>query len=120
MPHRLRTIPARRAEIQAEATSLGIDEAYIAILVDSFYDRIRSHDDLGPIFARHVRDWEPHLLRMKSFWSSVALNSGKYSGKPVPVHIALQGVRDEHFDHWLALFEETLNETAPTPGRSGI
>jgi hemoglobin len=50
---------------------------------------------------------------MKAFWASVALNSGTYCGRPVPVHQRLTGVSPEHFAHWLALFEATLAETAP-------
>lgn len=106
----------RRLEVQARAASIGIDEAYIALLVDTFYSRIRAHDVLGPIFNDAIGDrWDAHLPRMKSFWASVALNTGTYSGKPVPAHQKLAAVQQPHFGIWLALFRQTLEDTAPSP-----
>lgn len=110
------TAHERRAEIQRRANAIGIDEAYISVLVDAFYTRIRAHDVLGPIFDNAIGDrWDHHLPRMKSFWASVALNAGTYSGQPVPVHRKLTHVEQPHFRIWLALFRETLEDTAPSP-----
>jgi len=104
----------KRAEIRANAAAIGIDEAYISRLVESFYARVRADGTLGPIFEDAIGDaWAPHLARMKAFWASVALNAGTYSGRPVPVHQRLEGVGRRHFVLWLALFRETLIDTAP-------
>lgn len=106
---------ARRAQIQAHAASIGIDDAYISTLVDTFYEHVRADPELGPIFNGEIGDrWVPHLARMKAFWASVAMNAGVYSGKPVPAHTKLVGVDPEHFDRWLALFRKTLEDTAPS------
>ena len=106
----------RRAAIQIHAASIGIDEAYISHLIDSFYDAVRTHETLGPIFDGEIGDhWAAHMPKMKAFWSSVTMNTGLYSGKPVPAHTKLVGVRAEDFDLWLSLFERTLQETAPMP-----
>jgi hemoglobin len=106
----------KRAEIRTKAAEIGIDELYISRLVDCFYARVRTDALLGPIFERAIDDrWEPHLARLKAFWASVALNAGVYSGRPVPVHRRLDGVTCRHFERWLALFRETLTETAPSP-----
>ena len=106
----------RRREIQARAAEMGIDDAYIDRLVETFYERIRAHPLIGPIFERAIgENWAPHLARMKDFWASVALNAGRYSGKPVPAHQKLDGVEPWHFNIWLALFRQTLEDTAPTP-----
>lgn len=105
-----------REQVQREALQIGIDEDYITVLVDTFYDRIRSHEVLGPIFADAIgSNWEPHLDKMKQFWSSVARNTGQYSGKPVPAHQKLTQVQQQHFAIWLDLFAQTLADTAPTP-----
>jgi len=45
-----RTADERRAEIKANAAAMGIDDAYISLLVDTFYASIRQHETLGPIF----------------------------------------------------------------------
>lgn len=116
MSDAVRSASERRAEIQRHANAIGIDEEYIALLVDEFYRRVRADDVLGPIFEEAIGDrWGHHMPRMKSFWASVALNAGTYSGQPVPVHKKLTRVEHSHFEHWLKLFRETLEETAPTP-----
>jgi hemoglobin len=115
MSYRVRSAEQRRAEIQARATAMGIDDAFISNLVETFYARIRAHDRLGPIFAQAIDDWNEHLPKMKDFWSSVAMNTGRYSGKPVPAHQKLTGVAKEDFSLWLGLFETTVRDLAPTP-----
>jgi hemoglobin len=113
----LRSADERRREIQDRALALGIDDAYVSLLVDTFYERVRAQPLLGPIFEQVVvGDWAPHLAKMKDFWASVAFNAGRYSGRPVPVHQALSHVEPWHFKLWLALFRQTLIDTAPTPG----
>ena len=115
--HRVRSAQERRDEIQANAALLGIDEAYIATLVDTFYTRVRAHAVLGPVFDTAIGDnWDHHLGKMKDFWASVALNAGRYSGKPVPAHARHKTIEPGHFDTWLALFHQTLVDTAPTEG----
>lgn len=117
MDIRVRSAQERCAEIRAEAEQLGIDEAYISLLVDTFYSRVRADARLGSIFDMAVNgNWDPHLATMKDFWASVALNAGRYSGRPVPKHKALTQVQPEDFTIWLSLFRQTLEDTAPTPG----
>lgn len=107
---------ARRAAIRAEAAAIGVDEVYVDRFVEAFYARVRADATLGPIFERAIGDgWGAHMARLKDFWASVALNTGRYSGKPVPVHLSLDGLTRAHFTHWLALFRATLLETAPSP-----
>jgi hemoglobin len=104
---------ARREKITAEIVArTGIDEAMIERLVRRFYAKIREDALLGPVFETRIQDWEPHLERMCAFWSSVALMSGRYHGSPMSKHLPLP-VDAVHFDHWLALFEETAQEVCP-------
>lgn len=106
----------RRQEIQDRAAEMGIDDAFIATLVDTFYERVRAHALLGPIFEEAVDgDWDRHLSRMKDFWASVALNAGRYTGKPVPAHQKLVQAEPWHFNLWLGLFRQTLEDIAPKP-----
>lgn len=101
---------ARRAEASARIqAATGIDEALISDLVEGFYQKVRADPLLGPIFAERIADWGPHLAQMKRFWSSVALATGVYDGRPMPKHMRLP-VDAEHFDRWLALFEETARQ----------
>ncbi|QWG16885.1 group III truncated hemoglobin [Bradyrhizobium sediminis] len=100
----------RRERITAEIVArTGITEPLIERLVRGFYTRVRSDAVLGPVFEARIHDWEPHLQRMFAFWSSVALMSGRYHGTPMAKHMPLP-VDADHFDRWLALFEETARE----------
>ena len=103
----------RRAAIVAQIRSqTGIDETMIGRLVDGFYDRVRADPLIGPVFDERIADWGPHLEQMKLFWSSVALMSGAYHGRPMPKHLPLP-VDARHFDRWLELFEATARDLCP-------
>jgi len=81
----------------------------IALLVERFYDAIRRHAVLAPVFERTIAPdgWPAHLATMRRFWSAVMQVSGAYSGNPVAVHRAVQGLERPMFAQWLALFEAT-------------
>lgn len=113
MTYQVRSAEERRLAIQENASRLGIDDAFISELVEIFYARVRVHPRLGPIFNGEVDDWPEHLAKLKDFWASVALNAGRYSGKPVPAHMKLEGVTREDFGEWLGLFRQTLEDIAP-------
>jgi hemoglobin len=89
-----------------------ISEAAIARLVDGFYAKVRTDAQLAPIFANAIPDdhWEPHLAKMRDFWSSVMLITGRYKGNPVAVHMAVSGMEPHLFVRWLELFGEACGE----------
>ena len=104
--------PEMTAALKAQT---GLDDDVLECLVARFYEKARNDPLLGPVFARHVRDWDQHLARMNAFWSSVALMTGRYHGRPIEAHIGL-GIALEHFDRWLELFGETAEEICPPAG----
>lgn len=79
----------------------------VIVLVNSFYDKVKSDALLGPVFG-HV-DWPRHLPVMYNFWSSMLLGEMTYRGNPLQSHLALP-IDSAHFAQWLKLFEETLDE----------
>ena len=82
----------------------------IETLVATFYAQIRTDPELGPIFLAAIgQDWTKHLKVMCDFWSSVMNTSGRYKGKPIPVHLKLPGIEPKHFERWLRLFSETAH-----------
>ena len=99
--------PAMTAAIMRET---GLDEQVLRDLVHGFYGRVRRDPVLGPIFEARIADWGVHLDRMVSFWSSVALMTGRYHGRPVPAHAPLP-IGPAHFDRWLDIFRATAHET---------
>jgi len=82
-------------------------------LVDTFYDRIRTDDVLGPIFNDVARvDWAEHLPKMYAFWDAVLFGTAGFKGNPLAVHLQLAeltplGARE--FDRWLALFQANVD-----------
>lgn len=92
--------------------ALSIDEADIERLVHRFYGRVRRDDVLGPIFEAEVADWPEHLRNLTDFWSSVVLRTARYRGRPMAPHLRL-GLKPDHFDRWLDLFEDTASTELP-------
>ncbi len=89
----------------------GISEEQLALLVDQFYARIRTDDELGPIFNGAIDDWPMHLGKLAAFWSSVMLTSGRYKGQPVPAHRKhLDRITPELFSRWLTIWKATTDD----------
>lgn len=107
-------IEALRARKQVEAEAIGVDADHISALVEGFYGKVRQDALLGPIFAERITDWPVHLERMKAFWRSVLHASGEFAGNPMLKHIAIPGLEERHFAHWLGLFYATLRELEPS------
>jgi len=100
-----------------------VTEPAIALLIDRFYAAVRHDAVLAPVFEASIADdeWPEHLDTMCRFWSSVMLTSGRYSGNPVAVHRAVQGLERPLFARWLALFETTVRDLfAPEPAANFI
>ncbi|SDV49051.1 group III truncated hemoglobin [Chitinasiproducens palmae] len=89
-------------------------EEEIRELVTRFYARVRADADLGPIFERHVSDWDAHHAQLIDFWSSVLRGTARYRGTPMPKHAALDELSPARFHRWLALFAETTAELGNT------
>ncbi|MEQ8470398.1 MAG: group III truncated hemoglobin [Marinoscillum sp.] len=82
----------------------------IKLLVDSFYDKIRNDPKLSPIFNEVIKDkWPVHLEKMYTFWQTALLSEHTYFGRPFPPHAQLP-VDASHFDRWITLFYETIDE----------
>lgn len=113
-------VASARPEMTAEIVAkTGLDEEVLRRLVHEFYAKIRSDPMLGPIFAERITDWGPHLDLMVAFWSSVALMTGRYHGRPVPAHTPLP-ISAAHFERWLALFRETAHEVCTPLGAAHL
>ncbi|MGB3845721.1 MAG: group III truncated hemoglobin [Sphingopyxis sp.] len=114
-PHSL----AARERRRDDARAMGIDEAFIAAMVDHFYAAVRADTALGPIFEPRIADWPRHLGQMNRFWQSILLSAGNFSGNPMVKHLAIPGLDQAHFERWLQLFYATLHAIAPTPEAAG-
>jgi len=92
-------------DVQKDITD--IDD--ICLLVDAFYESIRSNGLLGPIFNSVIGDrWPQHLEKMYRFWETVLLDRHTYYGAPFAPHARLP-VAQQHFDTWLKLWHQTID-----------
>lgn len=88
-----------------------IAEGDISNLVHTFYTKVRKDDFLSPVFNEVIKEeeWENHLGIMCDFWSTMLLYSRKYLKDPMTKHLVLP-LTQRHFERWLALFTETVDE----------
>lgn len=75
-------------------------------MVHAFYANIRRDAVLGPIFNRHIDDWDQHLALLVDFWSSVLRGTGRFAGTPMAKHATIPDLQPELFRRWLAMFED--------------
>jgi hemoglobin len=95
-------------------------EEDVKALVNAFYDKVRADDVIGYIFndIAHV-NWEHHLPRMYAFWEFLLLGKDTYKGNPIEPHHKLAmkvDLKVEHFDRWLKLFQESVDDLFIGPG----
>lgn len=83
---------------------------HVKLLVDTFYGKVREDELLADIFNERIQDrWPQHLAKMYTFWQTVLLGEHTYFSSPFPPHATLP-VEKVHFERWLKLFYETLDE----------
>ncbi len=95
-------------EVQSKQHDLA-DEEDITLLVNTFYAKIRQHELLFSVFDPIIKgNWEAHLQKMVTFWSTLLLYTRQYKEDPLPKHLPLP-LQKKHFDEWLRLFNETVD-----------
>lgn len=82
-------------------------EQEIIRLVDDFYARVRADDLLGPMFERHVTDWNWHHAHLVAFWSAMLRGTRRFHGAPVSRHLEMPGLTEALFVRWMELFRKT-------------
>ena len=90
------------------------DRADIEQLVAIFYGKIKEDASISYFFNEVAKvNWEEHLPKMCDFFENILFFSGNYDGNPMVAHEDLHKkseVRGEHFNHWNALFDATVDE----------
>ncbi len=92
-------------------TKLGGHEGILDFL-KPFYEDIRQHEILGPIFNAKIHDWDRHLDKITEFWALQTGGPTKYNGGFAAAHLRI-GAKEEHFQHWLALWEYNCKRQLP-------
>jgi hemoglobin len=86
----------------------------IETLVNTFYEKVKADDILGPIFNVLIPvNWEVHLPVMYQFWENAIFYTGGYTGNPMGLHEHIHkkiGLEPAQFDRWIELFNQTVDE----------
>ncbi len=90
-----------------------VTEHQIDRVVTRFYDHVRAHPSLGPIFAAHVSYWPAHEVKVGLFWRNALLLQRCFDGNPMQAHHAAGNVKAAHFPIWLSLFDTVLEQELP-------
>lgn len=76
-------------------------------LVSTFYDKVLQDEQLAPFFQK--LDFSAHLPQMERFWRFALLSEEGYTTNVTEKHLKMP-LQKQHFDRWLALFNETIDE----------
>jgi hemoglobin len=83
-------------------------------LVNAFYEKIKVDNTVGYFFTEVVMvNWDQHLPRMYDFWENIVFSTGHHQGNPMTVHHSIHAkspLSKKHFNRWLKLFIETVDE----------
>jgi hemoglobin len=83
-------------------------------LVRAFYGRALTDPVIGWLFTDIARlDLEAHVPRIASFWETILLGAHSYGGGAFAPHAALNArarLRAGHFERWLWLWQQTVDE----------
>ena len=87
----------------------------VQLLVETFYEKIRKDEVLGPIFNGIITDWKSHLILLTDFWEAQLFLKRKYHGNPVTAHQEVDdktnhSITPEHFGLWLNHWFATIDE----------
>jgi hemoglobin len=88
-------------------------------LVRRFYSRALEDPLIGWIFVDVAKlDLEAHVPKVASFWETVLLGARSYGGGAFAPHAAVHArarLRKAHFDRWLMLWSEAVDELFAGP-----
>lgn len=88
-----------------------ITDESISVLIHSFYAKVRSDSELGPVFYAAIGDnWDAHLSKMSDFWGAAMRISSRYRGDMLAAHRRVKGIHPALIGRWLDLFEQTAAE----------
>ena len=86
----------------------------IEIFIRAFYDKVIKDPTIGIIFTELVHiNWDHHISLINDFWETILLDNPVYKNNAMDVHYKLHAMYPlgkHHFDAWLNLFNQTLDE----------
>lgn len=100
-----------------QSTRADIEDGDLHETLVAFYAAVARDPLLAPYFA--VVDMSAHMPRIVAFWSTLLFQTHRYTGNAFRPHLEMPGLRAEHFAHWLATLEATVDArfSGPTATR---
>jgi len=90
-------------------------EQEVTRLVHDFYARVREEPRLAPVFTARVHDWDAHLAQLVDFWSAMLRGTRRFSGAPMPKHMAMDELDRDLFDRGRQLSPQPPAKCATPP-----
>ncbi len=86
----------------------------LLLLMDRFYCKAMTDQSIGHYFTEIVQlNLQKHIPVITDFWETILFDTGKYFGNTMKVHEDLHEkspFKSEHFNRWMAMFKETVDE----------
>ncbi len=86
----------------------------IEVFIRAFYEKVVKDPTIGIIFTELVPiNWDHHIPVITDFWETILLDHPVYKNNAMEVHYKLHAMyplSKQHFDAWLRLFNQTLDE----------
>ncbi len=86
----------------------------LLLLMDRFYSKAMTDQSIGHYFTEVVQlNLQKHIPVITDFWETILFATGKYFGNTMKVHEDLHEkspFKSEHFNRWMAMFKETVDE----------
>jgi hemoglobin len=90
------------------------DREDIHTLIRRFYEKVLQDKTIGIIFTEVFPiQWEHHIPLITDFWESLLLDKQQYKKNVMEIHLKMNATypfTDEHFNAWLTLFNDTVDE----------
>ncbi len=87
---------------------------HIEYLMRAFYNKALQDPTIGVFFTEVAKiDLETHLPHICAFWEQTLFYKGSYKKNVLQIHSDLHhkaALQKIHFDKWLMLFNETVDE----------
>ena len=95
------------------------DKNDVALLIDLFYKKAIPDLVIGHFFTSVIQvSWSIHIPVIISFWNGILFGNSEYDGNIMLKHIKLDrlyNLEPGHFERWLQLWKETINENFNGP-----
>lgn len=89
--------------------------ADIALLVNTFYSKIRADEEINFYFNEMITDWDAHLEKLTDFWEKNLFGGKMYTGDPLQAHVDVENhfsgqIGPNEFGIWLNYWAQTIDE----------